>query len=71
MRLYPVTIHEKAELLSIDCIGAGCSNRSLAKFAGKTDSTVQDEYDSSKAQRGRFYRTDAKVVPRCILSLTF
>jgi hypothetical protein len=30
---------------------------------GKADSAVQGEYDFSQAQRGKFYRKDAELVP--------
>jgi hypothetical protein len=39
------------------------SNGSTKKHPGKANRFMQDEYDFSHAQRGKFYREDAELVP--------
>ncbi len=35
----------------------------MKKRLGKANSTMQDEYDFSQGQRGKFYREGAELVP--------
>jgi hypothetical protein len=35
----------------------------MKKRLGKANSTMQDEYDFSQGQRGKFYRESAELVP--------
>ena len=37
--------------------------RNLTKHLGRGDDVMKDEYDFSHAQRGKFYREDAELVP--------